>query len=129
LDAGDLRIGHADTARLTRAKDAVKKGDLVPLADLVRSGPKQFALSHIGDRWVSDRHYLTSWAVASYLTFERRLLGSAALDKYVQALHDGADAKTAFEELVGQPLPHFEADVRKYLHQLQPDGSLAGKKD
>jgi hypothetical protein len=129
IDAGELRIGHADAARLTRAKEAVRKGELIPLADLLRSGPKQFALSHIGDRQVSDRHYLTSWAVAMYLTFERRLLGSAALDSYVQSLTDGTDVKPAFEELVGQSLPQLETDLRKYLNQLQPDGSLAGKKD
>lgn len=129
IDAGQLRIGHADAARLARAKEAAKKGELVAVADLLRSGPKQFALSHIGDRQVSDRHYLSSWAVAMYLTFERRLLGSDSLDRYVQSLQDGADARTAFEELVGQPLPQFETDLRKYLHQLQPDGSLTGKKD
>src|SRR5262249_173715 len=48
IDAGDLRIGHADPARLTRAKDLLKKGDLVSMTDLLRSGHKQFALSHIG---------------------------------------------------------------------------------
>jgi hypothetical protein len=127
IDAGDLRVGHADAARLARAKEAAKKGDLVSLADLLRSGPKQFALGHIGDRQVSDRHYLTSWAVAFNLTFDRRLLGSAALDRYVQALQEGMDAKAAFEELAGQPLAQFEADFRKYLQQLQPDGSLAAK--
>ena len=127
IDAGELRIGHADAARLSRARDALKKGTLVPLTDLLRSEKKQFALGHIGDRQVSDRHYLTSWATAFYLTFDRRLLGSAALDKYVQALQDGTDAKAAFEELVGQPLPQFEADFRKFLHLLQADGSLAGK--
>src|SRR5206468_381524 len=34
IDAGDLRIGHADKARLARAQDAAKKGEMIPLADL-----------------------------------------------------------------------------------------------
>jgi hypothetical protein len=125
VEAGELRIGHADAMRLERAKSAMKKNELVPMADLLRSGPRQFMLVHIGDRQVSDRHYLTSWALASYLTFERRLLGSAALDRFVQS-PAGSDPRAAFEEMVGQPLPQFEAEFRKYLQHLQPDGTVAG---
>lgn len=123
VEAGELRIGHADAARLARAKDLLKKNGLIPLSNLITSGPKQFLLAHTGDRQVSDLHYVTSWAVAHYLTFERRLFGAPAMDKYVQALHDGRDARSALEDLVGQPLPAFDADFRKFLAQLQADGS------
>ncbi|MFL5342166.1 MAG: DUF1570 domain-containing protein [Gemmataceae bacterium] len=125
LDGADLRVGHADAARLGRAKDALKKNELVPVADMLKSGPKQFLLVHVGDKQVSDRYYLTAWGLAQYLTFERRLLGSAALDRYVEALRDGRDVRKAFEELIGQPLPQFETDFRRYLQLLQLDGSLA----
>ena len=128
IDAGELRIGHADAARLTRAKDALKKNELVSLTDLLCSGPKQFMLAHVGNKQVSDRYYLTSWGLASFLTFERRLLGSAALDRYVEALREGQDERTAFEELTGQPLPQFETEFRKYLQHLQPDGTVATAK-
>ena len=125
LDGKELRVGHADPNRLTRAKEMAGKGELVPVADLIKSGSKQFLLSHIVDRQASDRHYLTSWAVAFYLMFEKRLLGSEAMDEYVKRLGEGADPKAAFEELIGTPLPKFEPAFRKYIQLLQADGTIA----
>jgi hypothetical protein len=107
VEGQELRVGHADEARLARAKDASAKGELVPLADLLRSDRNRFALNHIVDRQVSDRHYLTSWALAFYLTFERRMLGSAALDAFVKHCAEGIEPGKAFEELIGEPLSKF----------------------
>src|SRR2546423_4813749 len=69
VEAGELRIGHADPVRLTQAQELLKKGKLVPLSDLLRSGPKPFLVAHANDQAVSDQHYVTSWALAFYLTF------------------------------------------------------------
>lgn len=125
LEGKELRVGHADRNRLTRAKEMAGKGQLVPIADLIKSGPKQFLLTHIVDRQASDRYYLTSWAVAFYLMFEKRLLGSEALDHFVSRLNEGADAKAAFEEMIGMPLAKFEPAFRKYIQLLQADGTVA----
>jgi hypothetical protein len=124
LDGDELRVGHAEQARLAKAKDAVAKSELVPLAELLRSGPKQFMLTHVGDKQVSDRHYLTSWALAFHLAFERRLLGTEALDRFIQRVSEGADAKVAFEELIKEPLTKFEPEFRKYIMYLQSDGNV-----
>src|SRR5207253_3002021 len=35
VEAGELRVGHADRDRLARAKDGVRKGELVPLERLL----------------------------------------------------------------------------------------------
>jgi hypothetical protein len=125
VEGSELRIGNANEARLARAKDAAAKGELVPLADLLQSGHDQFALSHMSDKQVSDRHYLTSWALAFYLTFEKRLLGSEALDHFIQQIHDHVESAKAFEELIGQPISKFEPEFRKYILYLQADGSVA----
>lgn len=125
LDGKELRVGHADPNRLTRTKEMAGKGELVPVADLIKSGSKQFLLSHIVDRQASDRHYLTSWALAFYLMFEKRLLGSEGMDEYVKRLGEGADPKAAFEELMGMPLAKFEPAFRKYIQLLQADGRIA----
>src|SRR5581483_762723 len=108
-----------EKGRLERVQTAARKGELVALPELLRSGPKQFLVAHAGEQQTSDRHYLTSWALAHYLTFERKLLGTRALDQYVQALHRGADPLEAFRDLVGQPLPAFEKEFRQYLLQLR----------
>jgi hypothetical protein len=77
FEAGELRVGRADPKRVAALRE-MKKNEL-PLVELLRSGPKQFQVEHAGDREVSDRHYLTSWALAYYLTFDRKILGTKAL--------------------------------------------------
>jgi hypothetical protein len=125
VEAGELRVGHADRDRLARVKEAVRKKELVPLARLLRSNSKDFLAAHEGERTETDVHYLTAWAVAFHLTFERRLLGTTFLDRYIQSIGRGADPETAFAELVGQPVAAYEAALHRYLLQLQPDGTLA----
>lgn len=153
VEAGDLRVGHADAARLQRVKagaafrlkclwtasaapvgsldqalllDAARhKCEAVPLADLLVSGPKQFLVSHASDRAVSDRYYLTSWALAYYLTFDRRVLGTSQLEQYARDCKRGRPPLEAFRALVDQPLDAFESAFLDYLLQLRPDGTLS----
>jgi hypothetical protein len=123
VEVGELRVGHADPERLEELRRALARGTLLPLADLLRSGPKQFQVAHAGDRQASDRYYLASWAMAFYLTFDRKLLGTRALDDYVRAPRRGENAPAAFRALVGQPLPQFEKEYLQYLKRLRPDGT------
>jgi hypothetical protein len=118
VEAGELRVGHVEKEWAGRLEEARRKSELVPLAELLRSGPKQFLVVHASDRQSSDRYYLTSWALAFYLTFERKLLGGRALDDYVRALGGGADPVAAFRDLTGQPLPQFEQEFQQYLKKL-----------
>jgi uncharacterized protein DUF1570 len=124
VEAGELRVGHADPERLKRLKGK-GRGELVPLTQLLRAGPRKFLVNPTSDQQVSDRYYLNSWALSFYLTFERRLLGTPALDRYVRDLKGGADRLAAFEELVGQPLSQFEPAFRDYARRLRPNGSTA----
>jgi hypothetical protein len=118
IEAGELRAGHPDRNRLRRVQTMLKNGELLSVADLLKSGPKQFLVQHATDQQASDRHYLASWALAYYLTFERRLLAGKAMDEYVRALHRGGDPMTAFRELVDQPLPEFEKEYRRFMERL-----------
>jgi hypothetical protein len=118
IEAGELRVGHADRDRLRRVRTMLTKGEFLPLDDLLKSGPKQFLVVHATDRQISDRYYLASWALAYYLTFERRLLAGKAMREYVQALHRGGNPATAFHEFVDQPLPDFEKDFHRFMERL-----------
>jgi hypothetical protein len=124
FEVGELRIGHADPERLTAVRQALSTNVLLPLPDLLRSGAKQFQVAHDGDKQVSDRYYLASWGLAFYLTFDRKLLGTPALDAYVRQLQRGTDPLEAFGELTGQSLAAFERDFRHYLNHLYPDGRV-----
>jgi hypothetical protein len=125
IEAGELRVGQADKARLTQAQGALGRGELVPIADLLESGPKQFVVLHASDQQTSDRYYLTAWGVAFYLTFERRLLGSKAMDRYVVELKRGTDPASGFAELVGETPKEFEKEFHQYVKDLKPDGTFS----
>jgi hypothetical protein len=127
IEAGELRVGHADPDRLAHAQKALRRRELVPLPDLLRSKSSNFVVQHASDQQTSDRYYLTSWAVAFDLTFDRRLLGTRAMDDYVHGLRGGADPVAAFERLVGQAPARFEAEFQQYLSDLRPDGTVARK--
>src|SRR5262249_6600516 len=124
IEGGELRVGHAEKARLVAAQTALGKGDLVPVADLLKAGPKQFVVLHASDQQGSDRYYLTSWSAAFYLMFDRRLLGTKKMDEYVKTLKRGTDPTQAFADLVGQTPAAFEKDLHGYLQKLKPDGTV-----
>ncbi|MCI0702247.1 MAG: DUF1570 domain-containing protein [Planctomycetia bacterium] len=128
VEAGELRADHPDKDRLARAKDWLKGkvgGPLIPLGDLLTTGRDAFLALHADQKVASDRAYLSSWALAHYLTFDRRLIGTSAFHKYLVAVNSGNDPKQAFATLVGQQLPAFEKDWHNYLTRLQPNGTLA----
>lgn len=128
VEAGELRADHPDKDRLQRAKDRLKgkpDGGLVPLGDLLVTGRDAFLATHADQRAASNRAYLTSWALAHYLTFNRRLIGTEAFTKYLVAVNSGGDPKRAFAALVGKDLDAFEKDWHTYLARLQQNGTLA----
>jgi Protein of unknown function (DUF1570) len=127
VEAGELRADWPDRERLKRVKEGLmKKADhsLVPLADLLTTGKDTFLASHKDQKGVSERAYLTSWALAYYLTFERHAIGSDAFRRYLVALNTGGDPRQAFADLIGQELSAFEKDWHAYLLRLQSDGTV-----
>ena len=120
-EAGELRVGHADPARLIRVQDLLKGGELTAVADVIRAGRAAFLAPHADAKAARDRAYLTSWALTFYLTFERRLVGGQRFDDYLKAAPGKPVA--AFEAWVGQDVPAFERDFRDYLTRLRPDGT------
>jgi Protein of unknown function (DUF1570) len=124
FEAGELRVGHADRARLEKAQDSLARKDFPLLKDVLTAGPKVFVVTHAGQRPEADRAYVATWALASYLMFDRRVLGTAGLDDFVKAVSNGEDARAAFEKLVGQPADEFEKAFHGWLRRLLPNGTL-----
>jgi hypothetical protein len=118
VEAGELRVDAPDPKRLRQVRLALRKNKLCPLRDLLRAGARQFLVHHANEQEVADQYYLASWALAYYLAFDRKKLGTADLDRYVTALKQGADPVEAFCQLVGQPLPEFEKAWLQYLRGL-----------
>ncbi len=122
VEAGELRVGHADPDRLSRIKDQIREKKVLPLKDLLQSGPKQFAVLHGLGRHDADQIYLASWAMAMYLCFENDLLGSKEWEKYLTDLGKGADSIKSFENLVGKDLADYEKQWYMWLSRLTKDG-------
>lgn len=131
LEAGELRVGHADLDRLSRVQNRLEgavgtnTAGLLPLNDLLRAGREAFMADHASKKAVTDRTYLTSWGVAHHLTFKRRLIGTEKFETYLSDVNTGADPTKAFEQLVGQPITEYEKEWHAYLRQLQPDGTTS----
>ncbi len=121
IRAGELHVDRPDPARLARVQRAVRHNDLLPVADLLKAKPRDFIVAHAGGKHAADRHYLAAWALAHYLAFDRRLLGTPALDRYVASREP--DQPAALQVLVNEPLPTFERKFHEYLLRLQPDGT------
>jgi hypothetical protein len=115
LDGDELIIRRPDPDRLKRVKAAQRDQELVSFEDLLHSDAKNFLVDHASERQVSDRYYLTSWALAFYLAFDRKKLGTPELDEYVYAITNGVEPAEAFQTLVGQPLLAFEQAFHQYL--------------
>ncbi len=124
FEAGELRVGHADKDRLDRARQLLEKKELLPLTDMLTNGSKGFVVAHAGSLPDSDRAYLTAWAVASYLMFDRRALGSPRADFYIKSINTGGEPLGHFEKWAGQSVPDFEKGFHSWLRRLRPDGTL-----
>lgn len=127
VEAGELRADYADPGRLEKVKNAVRGRDnmrLVPLSDLLVAGKDAFVTKHADQTTGADRAYLTCWAAAYYLTFEKRLVGTSQFRKYLVDLNSGGDPRSAFEALTGQPLAVLEKDWHAYLLRLQTNGTV-----
>jgi hypothetical protein len=124
VDTGELRVGHVDPRRLAAVQELVRKKEFPMLSDVLGSESKQFTVAHQSDARRSDRYFQASWALAYYLTFDRKLLGSESLDGYVRSLHTGTEAANAFQTLVGRPLAEFEKQFQQFIAALRPDGTL-----
>ncbi len=122
VETGELRVGHVDADRLTRVKDAVRQKQLVPLRELLATEPKDFYAAHQSDAQASNRYFLAAWALAYYLTFDRKVLGTQALEQYVGAARRGGDRLSAFEDLVGLPLHEFQPRFTQFILNLRTDG-------
>ena len=131
VEAGELRIGHADELRLNRVQTLLKKPEdegLMPLSQLLRAEPTLFLAAHGGEQGLAERAYLTAWAVAHHLTFQRNLIGTKPFEEYLASLDRGGDPIAAFEKLVGAELPEYERSLRNDLSRLLPSGHLIPEK-
>ncbi len=89
---------------------------------LLAAGEGQFLLTASVRPAAVDRYYVHAWGLAYYLTFEKHLLGSPALEKYLQSGNARLAPVQRFQQLIGMPLEQFEQRVA----DVYPRASEAG---
>ncbi len=124
VETGELRVGHVDPLRLAAVQAALKEQSLLSLRDLLQANAASFNVSHTAETLAADRTYLASWALAFYLTFDRKLLGKEPMHQFVLMAGSAKDQAALFERMIDQPLPEFEKQFRDYWLRLRPDGTL-----
>lgn len=121
LEAGELRVGHADADRLAKAQAKLKAGGWVPVKELLTAGPEKYLAGHAATTATADAVYLAAWANAMYLTFEKRLVAGPGFEAYLTA---AADPVAAFEKWTGKDLAAYDAELRLYVEKLTPAGTV-----
>ena len=120
LEAQTLRVDAPHKPALETLQASLASPEPLSLANVLTADYRSFLVPHGGGDQVSGTHYAYSWGLAWYLTFERPMLGTPALDEYVATRASERDPIRRFEELVGKPLGEFEADWRKHILALKP---------
>lgn len=126
FEAGELRIGHADRPRLEKAQEALTRGELPAIADLLASSSRTFVVTHDGQRPAADRAYVAAWALSAYLLFERRALASTEFDECIKSTNAGHPPAKCFERFAGCPMAELEKSFHTWLKQLTPGGPMFG---
>jgi len=120
LDVNTLRIDAPRNDLLARLSADLRSANPPRLAGLLTAPTADYLAGHQQAAAHVGQLYRTSWGLAWYVTFERQLLGTPAMETFLR--RDGANLPPIerFEKLVGQPLPQFEAQWCKRILELAP---------
>jgi hypothetical protein len=126
VEAGELRVGHAEPERLKTVREWIKAdgGEFLSIADLVKTQPSGFVAKHTDAKAASERAYAASWAAAHYLLFARNAIGNERFAKYLVDLKAGRNANDSLEQWIDQSPSEFDREWRDYLTRLKSDGTL-----
>ena len=118
LEGNSLRVDAPNPAALKKLKADLAGPDPLPLEKLLAAGAGQFIETAGTRSAVVDRYYVHAWGLAYYLTFEKHLLGSTALEKYLQVGNARLGPPERFQRLMGSGLEQVEREWRAYIRSL-----------
>jgi hypothetical protein len=119
VESGSLRLGAPNRAAIKALRADLKTGRPLPLARLLAADADDFLVPAGAPSDSSIRYYAHAWGLVYYLTFEKQLLSTAALEAYVAAREETTAGPARFEKLVGTSFAEFEKGWRAYLAGLR----------
>jgi hypothetical protein len=118
LEGNRLRVDAPNPLALKKLKADLAGPGPLELEKLLAAGEGQFLVVAGVRPAAVDRYYVHAWGLAYYLTFEKHLLGSPALEKYLRSDSPRLAPAQRFQQLVGIPLAQFEKEWRAYIQSL-----------
>src|SRR5208282_4013187 len=118
LEGNTLRVDAPNPVALKKLKADLAGTEPLELEKLLCAGESQFLLTSSTRSAAVDRYYVYAWGLAYYLTFEKHLLGSPALEKYLQNDRTRLVPAQRFQQFIGVPLEQFEHEWRDYIRAL-----------
>jgi len=118
LEDRSLRVDAPPAALLERLQEDLQSESPLSVVDVLTADQDAFLVSHAQPDATALRRYLYSWGLAHYLTFDMRVLGTAALDEYLSRDAATLEPRERFERLVGMPLDQFEDQWRSAMLSL-----------
>ncbi len=115
LEGETLRIDAPNPAALKKLKADMAGPNPLALEELLAAGPGNFLILAASRSTATDRYYVNAWGLAYYLTFEKRVLNSPALEKYLRAETARLAPAERFQLLVGMPPAQFDEQWRAYI--------------
>ena len=115
LEGNTLRVDAPNPAALKKLKADLAGPQPLELEKLLAAGAGSVPLTAGVRPAAVDRYYVHAWGLAYYLTFEKHLLGSPALEKYLQSGNARIAPAQRFQQLIGVPLRQFEREWRAYI--------------
>ncbi|GAG51144.1 unnamed protein product, partial [marine sediment metagenome] len=129
LESGTLRIDAPRKSALMRLQGDLQSAERLSLAEVLSAEPEVFLVTHTQKGRASSRHYLYSWGLAYYLTFNKGILAADVLEEYVADSQRSVAPRKRFEQLVDMPLEDFESAWRKEMLALKPHGEKQPEPD
>ena len=117
IDEGTLRIDAPSEVLLEQLQNELRRNAQLTVKELLESQESAFLLTHYTES-ASQVHYLYSWGLAYYLTFQQDLFGADAQDEYVSRDALESPPVVRFEKLVSAQLPAFERQWRAFILAL-----------
>lgn len=109
---GTLRLDAPNGLALRQLQSDLKSNDALPLARLLAADAREFLVSADNSTQSSNRYYAHAWGLAYYLTFEKHLVPSEALDEYVGSESEAMRPVVRFERFMGVPIEKVEQTWR-----------------
>jgi hypothetical protein len=118
LEGDTLRVDAPNAAALKKLKADMAGANPLSLEELLAANPSNFLILAASRPAATDRYYANAWGLAYYLTFEKRVLSSPALEKYLRAENARLGPAERFQLLVGVPPRQFDEPWRAYIGGL-----------